>query len=200
MKKIAVFVSGRGTNLGAIIASIRAGKLKAELALVVSDRKKAPALAKAAAAGFKTLFLDPRAFSKRQEYEAQLIRHLRKEKVDLIILAGFMRILTPFFVKKYKNRILNIHPALLPAFPGGCAIKDAYRYGAGVTGVTVHFVDEQVDHGPIIMQEALSVRDSETMEELERRIHEVEHRLYSRAIAKVLSGGISVKGRRVVSA
>lgn len=197
MKKIAVFVSGSGTNLQAIIDNIRNGRLKAEIALVVSDQKKAFALKRASKAGIKTLVLEPGSFANRREFEAELVRHLKKEKAEIIVLAGFMRILTPFFIRKYRNKVINIHPALLPAFPGGCAIDDAFRYGVKTTGVTVHFVDEEVDHGPIICQEAVEIREGETLKELEERIHKVEHRIYSQAIAGVLSGRFSVKGRIV---
>lgn len=196
MKKIAVFASGRGTNLQAMIDATVKGRLKAEIALVVSDQKKAQALVRAEKAGIKTLYLDPRSFEKRRDFEAELVRALRKEKVELVVLAGFMKILTPFFVKKYKNRILNIHPALLPAFPGDCAIQDAWQYGVKTTGVTVHIVDEEVDHGPILAQEALDIGQSESLEELEQRIHRIEHKMYPEVVGKVLSGRLTVKGRR----
>ena len=187
MKNIAVFASGNGTNLQAIIDNIASGRLKARLVLVVSDKSSAFALKRAKKAGIKTLFVDPKKFDSKQAYEKFIRGHLKKNKVHLIVLAGFMRILSPFFIKKYRHKILNIHPALLPAFKGGCAIKDAFNYGAKVTGVTVHFVDEKVDHGPIILQEAVSVRERETLISLEDRIHQVEHRIYTEAIRKVLS-------------
>jgi len=198
MKNIAVFVSGNGTNLQAIIRAIRRGALKARIALVVSDKKDAFALTRARRAGIKTLFLDPKAYKDRRAYDAALLRHLKAQKAEVVVLAGFMRILSPLFVRAYKNRILNIHPALLPAFPGACAIKDAFRYGVAVTGVTVHFVDEEVDHGPIIAQEPVRVFAADTEESLEEKIHRVEHRIYPEAIKKVLSGGLVVKGRRVL--
>jgi phosphoribosylglycinamide formyltransferase-1 len=198
MKNIAVFASGNGTNLQAIIDHIAGGRLRVHLALVVSDKRRAFALKRAKKAGIKTLYVDPKRFDSKQQYEAFLIEHLKSEKVDLIVLAGFMRILSPFFVSKYKNRILNIHPALLPAFKGGQAIKDAFRYGAKVTGVTVHLVDEKVDHGPIILQEPVAVLDSESVEDLEARIHQTEHKVYCQAIRRVLSGRFSVRGRRIV--
>jgi len=196
-KNIAVFASGKGTNLGAIIDSINAGRLKARIALVVSDRRGALALKRSQKAGINTLYADPEKFVSKQDYEKFIIERLKKENVELIVLAGFMRILSPFFINKYKNRILNIHPALLPAFKGAHAILDAYNYGVKVTGVTVHFVDEMVDHGPIVLQVSETVSGLESMAELEKKIHKLEHKLYPVAIAKVLSGRLSIRGRRV---
>lgn len=198
MKNIAVFASGNGTNLQAIMDKIAGGSLKVKLVLVVSDNKNAFALKRARKAGIKTLCLDPGKFASRQEYEEQVHGYLKKDRVDLIILAGFMRILSPYLVGRYKNRILNIHPALLPAFKGGQAIKDAYRYGVKVIGVTVHFVDEKVDHGPIIEQKAVAVSGLESMGELEAKIHKIEHEVYPEVIARVASGCFILKGRRVV--
>ena len=196
-RNIAVFVSGNGTNLGAIIDSITAGSLNARIALVVSDKKGAFALKRARKAGINTLYADPKKFATKQYYEKFIIERLKKDNVELIVLAGFMRILSPFIIKKYKNRILNIHPALLPAFKGAYAIRDAYSYGVKVIGVTVHFVDEKVDHGPIVLQGSETVSGLESIAELEKRIHKLEHKLYSIAIGKVLSGKLSIRGRRV---
>ncbi len=198
MKKIAVFASGNGTNLEAIIRHIRKGTLAAKLVLVVSDRKDAFALKRARKAGIPAVAVEPREFSSRQSYEEHLLGLLRKAGVGLVVLAGFMRILSPFFVNRYRNKILNIHPALLPAFKGVDAIGEAYRYGVKVTGVTVHFVDEKMDHGPIVAQEAVAIRDGESLASLEARIHRVEHEIYSEAIGKVLRGKVSLRGRRVV--
>lgn len=197
MKSIAVFASGNGTNLQAIIDNIAKGLLKARLGLVVSDRKHAVALKRAKKAGLKAVYANPKKFRTTEAYENHLLGLLRKEKADVVVLAGFMRILTPFFVKKYRNRILNIHPALLPAFKGRDAIKEAFRWGVKVTGVTVHLVDEKVDHGPIIAQEPLTVTETETLEELEARIHILEHKMYPKAIGRILEGNFSVRGRRV---
>jgi phosphoribosylglycinamide formyltransferase-1 len=198
MKAIAVFVSGNGTNLQAIINAVGRGALKARIALVVSDKKNAFALTRARRAGIKTLFLDPKDYQGRRAYDAALVRYLKAQKVELVVLAGFMRILSPVFVQAFRNRILNIHPALLPAFPGERAIKDAFAHGVKATGVTVHFVDEEVDHGPIIAQEPVCVLATDTAESLEEKIHKVEHRIYPEAIKKVLSGGLVLKGRRVL--
>ncbi len=198
MKNIAVFVSGNGTNLQAIINNVASGALKANLALVVSDNLYAFALKRAKKAGIKTLFVDLKKFNSRLDFEKHIIENLKKEKIDLVVLAGFMRILSPYFVKKYKNRILNIHPALLPAFKGGCAIKDAFNYGVKVTGVTVHLVDEKVDHGPIVLQEHVCVFDNESVEKLEERIHKVEHRVFTEAIKRILFSKFKVRGRKVI--
>jgi phosphoribosylglycinamide formyltransferase 1 len=198
MKNIAVLASGNGTNLQAIIDNIKKGALRARLVIVISDKKDAFALERAKKAGLKTLFCDPKNYGSREAYDAVVLSVLKKEKVDLVILAGFMRILSPFFVKSMKNKILNIHPALLPSFKGMDSIKDAYHYGVKVTGVTVHFIDEKMDHGPIVLQEAVMIRPGESLAGLEARIHRVEHKIYSEAIRKVLSGKVGVQGRRVV--
>ncbi len=199
MKNLAVLASGRGTNLQAIIHSVKKGFIKADLVLVISDRKKAFALKRARRAGIEALYADPKRFSSREAYDRYLVGTLKKARVDYVILAGFMRILSPSFIRAYKNKILNIHPALLPAFKGVDAIPRAYRYGVKVTGVTVHLVDEATDHGPIILQEPVPVSDTQSVAELEARIHRVEHRLYPQAIARLLSGTLKVKGRRVLS-
>lgn len=198
MKNIAVFVSGNGTNLAAIIESISKGRLKADLRLVVSDKKDAFALRRAEKASVKSVFLDPKKYISRLTYEKALVALLAEEKIDLVVLAGFMRILSGFFVKKYKNRIVNIHPALLPSFKGAHAIKDAFTYGVKVTGVTVHLVDEKIDHGPVVLQEALVIDDKWSLKDLEERIHRIEHRIYVEAIKLLLGKKYSIKGRKVV--
>lgn len=198
MKTIAVFASGNGTNFQAIVDRAACGILKVNIALLVGDNRRAFVFKRAQEAGIKTLFADPKKFKTKQEYEAFIIKHLKKEGVELVILAGFMRILSPFFIKKYKNRILNIHPSLLPAFSGKDAIKQALRYGVKVSGVTVHLVDEHVDHGPIIAQEPITIFGYEKIEELEARIHEVEHKVYPEAIDRIISTSFVVRGRRVV--
>ena len=198
MKNIAVFVSGHGTNLAAIIDRSIKGALRVNLKLVLSDKSSAFALKRAKKAGLRAVFVDPKKFVNKESYERHVISLLVKEKIDFVVLAGFMRILGPTFLKKYKNRILNIHPSLLPAFKGSHAIRDAHVYGVKVTGVTVHFVDEKVDNGPIVMQEALCVLDNETVAELEARIHKVEHRIYSEALQRVCDGRFLIQGRRVV--
>lgn len=192
---IAVFCSGEGTNLQAILDAIRAGRLRARVALVVSDRPDAKALRRAARAGVEAHCVNPHDSPTRGAYERALIRLCEARDVRLICLAGFMRILSPVLVRRYRHRILNIHPALLPAFPGATAIRDALAWGAKVTGVTVHLVDEAVDHGPIMLQEAVPIRPDDTEASLLARVHRVEHRLYPRAIGVVLAGRVRIRGR-----
>lgn len=194
---IAVFASGFGSNLQAILNAVKARRLRAKVALVYSDRAGAFALVRARRAGVETLPLDPKSFKSRRDYESRLLRELSLRGVRLVALAGYMRILSPFFVRRFRGRILNIHPALLPAFPGAHAIHDAFEHGVKVTGVTVHLVDEGVDTGPIVLQEAVAIREGEAPAKLERRIHQVEHRLYPKAIQLVLDGRVQVSGRKV---
>ena len=196
---VAVFCSGQGTNLQAILDAARSGKLRARVVLVVSDRATAYALTRARQAGVEARFEDPAAYPTRRAYERVLIRLCEARKVKLICLAGFMRLLSPTFVHYYRNRILNIHPALLPAFPGAHAVRDALVWGAKVTGVTVHLVDEVMDHGPILLQEALPINAHETEAALLKRLHRLEHTLYPEAIALMLAGRIRVRGRTVTS-
>ena len=192
---IAVLCSGQGSNLQAIIDATRSGVLRARVALVISDKKEAFALKRAARHKIPAHFVDPKTFPSREAFERAMIALIRPHAVRAVCLAGFMRILTPVFVREYSGRILNIHPALLPAFPGAHAVRDAFGWGVKVMGVTVHFVDEQVDHGPIILQEAVQVMPSDTQERVFSRIHRVEHRLYPRAIKLFLSGKILLEGR-----
>lgn len=197
---IAVFCSGEGTNLQAILDATRAGRLRARVALVVSDRRGARALMRARRAGVVARYVSPTTNPPRASYERALIRLCETHRVRVVCLAGFMRILSPVFVRRFRHRILNIHPALLPAFPGAHAIRDALAWGAKVTGVTVHLVDEQVDHGPIILQEALAIRPGETASQLLARLHRIEHRLYPQAIRLVLEGRVKLAGRTVTIA
>ena len=194
---LAVFCSGEGTNLQAILEAARAGRLKARVALVVSDRRRSGALRRARRAGVPAQDVRPADFPTRAAYERALIRLCESHGARLVCLAGFMRILTPVFVRRFAGRLLNIHPALLPAFPGAHAVRDALAWGAKVVGVTVHFVDEEVDHGPIILQEPVLVKPGETEARLLVRVHRVEHRLYPRAIRLVLEGRARITGRRV---
>lgn len=167
------------------------------MALVLSDRPEARALRRAARAGVEARYVNPRAFPTRGRYEHALMQLLERRGVRLVCLAGFMRILSPRFIRRYPGRILNVHPALLPAFRGAHAIRDALAWGAKVTGVTIHVVDAEVDHGPIILQEAVPIRPGDTEATLLRRVHRVEHRLYPRAIQLVLDGRARIIGRRV---
>ncbi len=194
----AVFCSGQGTNLQAIIDAARKGRIKARLALVVCDNPKAYAVERARRAGIPAAVFDPKDFPSKKELESAMIRELSARKIGLIALAGYMRILSSGFVRKYRNRIINIHPALLPAFKGGQAIKDAIQYAVKVTGPTVHFVTEEVDGGPIILQEACPVRHDDTEKTLLARVHKLEHKLYPEAIDLFARGKLTVRGRKVI--
>lgn len=196
--KIAVLCSGSGTNLQAIIDSVRAGHINAAIALVVSDNKEAFALQRASKAGIETLVLNPKDFKTREEFDREIIRNLKKKGVHLVVLAGFMRLLSPYFIKEYKDRIMNIHPALLPSFKGTHGARDALRYGVKVTGPTVHFVNTELDDGPVILQSTVEVKDDDTEETLLERIHKEEHRIYPEAIRLFVEGMLKIKGRRVM--
>jgi phosphoribosylglycinamide formyltransferase-1 len=198
LKRLAVFVSGRGTNMDNIARQIAARRLRAEIGLVFSDNPKAPALGKARRRGLATACLEPQAFPFREAYEGAVLKILREKKIDFVILAGYMRIVGTTLLQAYPRRILNIHPAILPGFKGTHAIRDAYEYGVQVTGVSVHFVDEKVDHGPIILQKAVPVERNDSLKTLERKIHRVEHELYPQAIRLLLEGRLTVRGRKVV--
>lgn len=186
---IAVFCSGRGTNLQAILDAIRRRRLRARVALVVSDNPGAYALIRARAAKVPAVVVDPRRFRSREQHDRAVARLVDASGARLIVLAGYMRLLSASFVRRYGGRILNIHPALLPSFPGAQAVRDALRRGVQVTGVTVHFVDEEIDHGPILIQEAVQVKKGDTETSLHERIQRAEHRLYPKAIQQVLKKG-----------
>lgn len=188
MKRLAIFVSGSGTNMENILRSAKEGKIKAEAALVVSDNPQAYALKRAEKYDVECIVVDRKRFDSKESFEREIRRHLKKKKIDFILLAGFMKILTPAFVKAYKGRILNIHPALLPQFAGAQAIRDAWEAKVKKTGVTVHFVDEGVDTGPIILQREVPVDKNDSLESLEKKIHEMEYELYPEAISLVLAG------------
>ena len=197
-KNLAVLISGRGTNLQSILDAVAGGRLAADVAVVISNRADAPGLGRAERAGVATLVLDHRAHASREAYDAVLIEALRERRIDLVCLAGFMRILSPAFIEAYRNRILNIHPSLLPSFPGVNPPYQAWEHGVKVSGATVHFVDESLDGGPIVRQRAVAVEPGDTPETLAARILEVEHQLYPDAIADVLKGGWRIEGRRFV--
>jgi len=197
MSNIAVFASGRGTNFSAIARAVKSGRVKANLSLLVSDNPKAPVLAKAKRAGVKIALIKREDFASRQEFEREIIRRLEENKIDLVILAGFMRVLGSDLINSYRNKIINIHPALLPSFKGAAGLKDAFEYGVKVTGVTVHFVDEKTDHGPIILQAPVRIEESDTLESLEAKIHKVEHKLYPEALRLFLEGKLKTEGRIV---
>lgn len=197
LKNIAVFASGRGTNFSAIIRAVKKGSIKANLSLLISDNPKAGAVARARRAGIKAVLIKREDFATRDDFEEEIIRYLGENSIDLVVLAGFMRLLGPKIISRYKNKILNIHPALLPSFRGAHGIKDAFDYGVKATGVTVHFVDEKMDHGPIALQAAVKIEENDTLESLEAKVHKVEHKLYPQAIRLFLEGRLKIEGRGV---
>jgi phosphoribosylglycinamide formyltransferase-1 len=195
---IAVLCSGNGSNLQAIIDAVKSGYIKARIALVVSDNKNAFALERAKKAGIESLILNPKEFKSREDFDKEIVKDLKKKNVELVVLAGFMRLMSTYFVKEYKDRIMNIHPALLPSFKGTHGIKDALEYGVKVTGPTVHFVDDKLDHGAIILQRSVEVKDNDTEETLLERVHAEEHKIYPEAVKLFVEGRLKVEGRRVV--
>lgn len=198
MIKIAVFASGRGSNLQAIIDAVNSGYLPAEICLVVSDREKAEALSRADRAGITNKFIDPKSFEEQADFEAELLAELRGVGVELVVLAGFMRILSANFVGEFSNKIINIHPSLLPAFKGLEAQKQAVEYGVRYSGCTVHFVDRGIDTGPIILQAVVEVREDDSAEDLAARILEQEHRIYPRTIKLIAEDRVKIEGGRVI--
>ena len=193
-KNVAVFVSGAGTNLQAIIdANIAA----ANIAVVLSNKPDAFALDRALNHGIQVEVVDHKEFDGREAFESEIIERLDKYNIDLVVLAGFMRILTPYFVNNYKDRIINLHPALLPSFPGMHTAKQAIEYGVKITGVTVHFVDDGVDTGPIILQSTVPVEDNDTEDTLLEKIHREEHRIFPEAVRLFCEGRLSISGRKV---
>lgn len=201
MKRIGVLISGRGSNLQAIIDAIALGRLDAEVALVISNRADAFGINRAREAGIEAMVLDHLdllRFPSREEYDRELARQLKARSVQLVCLAGFMRLLSPVFVEAFPNAILNIHPSLLPAFPGMNAQYQAWEHGVKQTGVTVHLVTAELDGGPIVLQETVPVGDRDDLETLSARILELEHRVFPQAIQLVLDGDWHVEGRRFV--
>lgn len=195
--RLAVLASGYGSNLQAIIDAVERGEINGKVEVVISDNREAFALERARRCGIEALFVSPRDYPGRENYDRALVALLRERKIELVILAGFMRLLSPLFVDAFRGKIMNIHPSLLPAFPGLEGVKQALDYGVKVTGCTVHFVDEGLDTGPIILQEAVEVFDSDDVESLHQRIHQVEHRLYPKAIQLFIEGKLQIKGRKV---
>lgn len=197
MKRIGILLSGRGSNFEAIAKQIDEGKLKAEIAVVVSNVEAAPGLQRARERGLDVFSANSKHLS-REAFDRQVIEVLKEKQVDLVCLAGFMRLLSTSFIQAFRNRILNIHPSLLPAFPGLDAQRQALEYGVKVSGCTVHVVDEGLDSGPIILQATVPVLDGDTEESLSARILEQEHQIYSKAIQCVLAGQIRIDGRRAL--
>jgi phosphoribosylglycinamide formyltransferase-1 len=197
MRRLGILLSGRGSNFLAIADSIAAGRLQAEIAVVISNVARAQGLEYARARGIKVVALSSKGLS-REEFDLRLVQELQGAQVDLVCLAGYMRILSPGFIRAFPQRILNIHPSLLPAFPGLDAQQQALDHGVRFSGCTVHFVDERLDSGPIVRQAVVPVLGEDTVETLSARILKEEHRIYSEAIALVLAGRCRMEGRRVL--
>lgn len=195
---LGVLLSGGGSNLQALIAAVVAGRLDARITVAISNRADAYGLTRARTHDIPAVVVAPADFPSRPAYDARLIEVLREHDVELVILAGFMRLVSPVLLAAFPDRILNIHPALLPAFPGMHAERDALAHGVRITGVTVHFVDEQADHGPILAQAAVPIVPGDTEETLHARIQRQEHALYPRAIQLIAEGRVHVEGREVV--
>lgn len=196
-QKLGVLCSGRGTDLQSIMDAINNGEVAADIAVVLTDKSDAFALERAASAGIKAVCVNRKQFDGRESFEQALVSELQAAGVTLVVLAGFMRILTPYFVRQYAGRIMNIHPALLPSFPGAHAHQDVLAYGVKISGCTVHFVDEGTDSGPIILQAAVPVLDGDTEEALGARVLEQEHIIYPRAIQLYCEGKLEIHGRHV---
>lgn len=197
MKKLGILLSGRGSNFEAIADSVAAGRIRAQIAVVISNREEAPGIESARRRGLEARVILSKGKT-RERHDAEVAAALQEAQVDLICLAGYMRLLSPWFVRQFPNRILNIHPSLLPAFPGLEGQKQALEYGVKVSGCTVHFVDEQLDHGAIILQKAVPVLDDDDEHTLAARILQQEHIAYSEAINVVLGGSYELAGRRMV--
>jgi len=197
-KKLGILLSGRGSNFAAIADSIQAGRLDAGIAIVISNRADAPGLETARLRRLNASLI-PSKGRTREDHDAEVVKALREAGVDLVCLAGYMRLLSPEFIRAFPNRILNIHPSLLPAFPGLEAQKQALEYGVKISGCTVHFVDEHLDHGAIILQKTVPVLEGDDVHSLSARILEQEHIAYTEAIRLVLSGAIEFDGRKVVA-
>jgi len=195
---IGVLISGRGSNLQALIDAISDGSLNAQIAIVISNKADAPGLERARAAGLETLVLDHRGYASRDEYDAAIAQELRSRRVCLVCLAGFMRLIGQRLLDEYSHTILNIHPSLLPAFPGVDAQRQALDHGVKITGATVHIVTGELDGGPIVLQAAVPVREDDTVDLLSARILIEEHRLYPDAVRIMLNGGFRVDGRRFI--
>ncbi|AHV95556.1 phosphoribosylglycinamide formyltransferase [Paenibacillus sabinae] len=195
--RIAVFASGQGSNFAALAQAQREGRLGGGvIELLVSDRPEAPVAQRAQEAGIASLLLRPKDFDSREQYEARIVEELKRREIGLIVLAGYMRLITPVLLAPYEGRIINIHPSLLPAFAGKDAIGQALDYGVKLTGVTVHFVDGGMDTGPVIAQRALAVEDGDTADSLAERIHRIEYELYPEVVAAFAAGKIKLDGRK----
>ena len=195
---LGILCSGRGSNMQSIMAAIKSGQIKAEIGIVLTDKPEARALQVASEAGIKSVCVNRKACASQQEFEEKLVAELKAANVTLVVLAGFMRILSPYFVDAYRHQILNIHPSLLPSFGGAHAHRDVLAYGTKVSGCTIHFVDEGMDHGPIILQDTVPVLDGDTEETLAARVLEKEHILYPKAIELFVDGRLELLDDRHV--
>lgn len=195
--RLAIFLSGRGSNFLAIHDAVRAGKIGAEISLVLSNKEEAPGLLAARERGLETVWLNPKLFASREEYDRKAVEEARRRDIDLICLAGYMRILTPVLCREFENRIMNIHPALLPSFPGLHVQQKAIDWGVRYSGATVHFVAEEVDAGPVILQAVVPVLQDDTEESLSARILVEEHKIYPESVRLYFEGRLEVRGRRV---
>lgn len=195
---LGILCSGRGSNMQSIMAAIKSGQIKAEIGIVLTDKPEARALQVASEAGIKSVCVNRKACATQQEFEEKLVAELQAANVTLVVLAGFMRILSPYFVDAYRHQILNIHPSLLPSFGGAHAHRDVLAYGTKVSGCTIHFVDEGMDHGPIILQDTVPVLDGDTEETLAARVLEKEHILYPKAIELFVDGRLELLDDRHV--
>ena len=197
-RRIGVLISGRGSNLQALIDAIGEGRLRAEIAIVISNVASAAGLERARRAGIRTSVVSHRGWPSRDDYDRAVVQELRAHDVELVCLAGFMRVIGAPMLDAFPNRILNIHPSLLPAFPGVDAQRQALEYGARVSGVTVHLVNAELDAGPIVLQRTVAVQDGDTVESVSERILVEEHRAYPDAVSQILDGGWRIEGRRFV--
>ncbi|MEJ2080487.1 MAG: phosphoribosylglycinamide formyltransferase [Acidobacteriota bacterium] len=196
-KRVGILLSGRGSNFLALSDAIEAGQVPAEIALVVSNRENAPGLEHARKRGYRTVFISSKG-KEREAFDREVVAALHEAQVEIVCLAGFMRLLSASFVREFPQRILNIHPSLLPAFPGLHAQRQALEWGVKVSGCTVHLVDEDLDHGPIIVQQAVAVEDGDDEDSLSARILEQEHRIYPMALKRICEGGFRIVGRRLI--
>lgn len=194
----AVLASGRGSNLKAIIEAVQSGAIKAHLKAVFSDKKDAYALEHARRAQIPTAFINPKDFHDRESFDRAVVERLHEFKIDFVVLAGYMRLVSDYFIEQYPDKILNIHPSLLPEFKGMHAIKKAFDSGVAVTGCTVHIVVREMDSGPIILQEPVQVDPKDSFESLEEKIHQAEHRIYPKAIDLFVRGKLKIEGRKVI--
>jgi phosphoribosylglycinamide formyltransferase-1 len=197
-RTLGILISGRGTNLQAILDAVRDGKLHARIGVVISNVATAAGLERARKAGAPTAAIDHKSFATREDFDRRVVEELEKHQVDVVCLAGFMRLLSPVLIRAFPGRILNIHPSLLPSFPGLHGQRQALDYGVKVSGCTVHIVDEELDHGPILLQASVLVEEDDTEESLSARILREEHRIYPEAVGLLLDGKFQIEGRRAI--